>query len=256
MLWEKMRADVPERFPKPFGQPNDVDGCIKAVDEVYVTDAYHSLSIEGYRVSRELIERVRGGKWNPDGDEVDREQRDAMAARGYWQAFSAVKDSVRAVLSNENPGGVAARDHGRWRQELFAPSAGAGLIKAANLAGYRSSPVYIRNSRHTPLNPDAVRDAMPTFFELLSHEEDPAVRVVLGHFIFVYIHPYLDGNGRTGRFLMNVMLAAGGYPWMVIPVQARAQYMAALESAGVDQDIGPFAGFLANHVGKRPPATA
>jgi Fic family protein len=47
----------------------------------------------------------------------------------------------------------------------------------------------------------------------LSH----SVRVVLGHFVFVYIHPYIDGNGRMGRFLMNLMLASGGYPWAVIP---------------------------------------
>ena len=46
-----------------------------------------------------------------------------------------------------------------------------------------------------PLNPDAVRDAIPAFFDLLAKEEHPAVRVVLGHFVFVYIHPYMDGNG-------------------------------------------------------------
>lgn len=53
---------------------------------------------------------------------------------------------------------------------------------------------------------------MPAFFTLLTDEPDPTVRIVLGHFIYVYIHPYYDGNGRTGRFLMNVMMAAGGYP--------------------------------------------
>ena len=96
---------------------------------------------------------------------------------------------------------------------------------------------------------------MPAFFELLREEPDPAVRIVLGHFIYVYIHPYMDGNGRTGRFLMNVMMAAGGYPWTVIPVQSRAQYMAALEAASVDQNIGPFADFLAAQIGRpAPPA--
>ena len=70
------------------------------------------------------------------------------------------------------------------------------------------------------------------------------MRVVLGHFVFVYIHPYMDGNGRIGRFLMNVMLAADGYPWTVIPVEKRSDYMNALESGSVEQDIAPFATFL------------
>ena len=71
---------------------------------------------------------------------------------------------------------------------------------------------------------------------------------MLGHFVLVYIHPYADGNGRMGRFLMNVMLAAGSYPWTVIPVERRDGYMAALEDASVRQDIGPFADFLARLV--------
>ena len=62
--------------------------------------------------------------------------------------------------------------------------------------------------------------------------------------MFVYIHPYMDGNGRMGRFLMNVMLAAGGYPWTIVPLEKRDTYMAALESASVEQDITPFASFL------------
>ena len=97
---------------------------------------------------------------------------------------------------------------------------------------------------HVPPQPVAVRDLMPALFELLQAEEDPAVRVVLGHFVFVYIHPYMDGNGRMGRFLMNLMLASGGYPWTVVPVQRRNDYMAALERASVGQDIVPFARLL------------
>ena len=86
---------------------------------------------------------------------------------------------------------------------------------------------------------------MPAFFNLLAKEEEPAARVVLGHFTFVFIHPYFDGNGRMGRFLMNLMLAAGGYPWMVIPVDQREAYMAALKEASIGEDIRPFARFLA-----------
>jgi len=89
---------------------------------------------------------------------------------------------------------------------------------------------------------------MPLLFELLAEEPEPAVRVVLGHFIFVYIHPCFDGNGRMGRFLMNVMLASGGYPWTVIPVERRSDYMQSLESASADQNIKPFTEFLSGLV--------
>jgi Fic family protein len=246
-----MREPIIERFPKAPGLARNADAYMKDVDDAYVTDAYHSLSIEGYRVSTELIERVRSGAWNPDGNQHDREQRNAMAARGYFQAFGAVQLSIGKVLKGQNPGELATEDHSAWYRELFAPSVSAGLLRPADLAGYRNGPVYIRDSMHVPLNRDAVLDAMPAFFDLLRDETDPAVRVVLGHLLFVYIHPYLDGNGRMGRFLMNLMMAAGGYPWTVIPVAKRKAYMAALESASVGEDIRPFADFLANLVEKR-----
>ena len=245
LMWQQMREPVIERFPSSPRRPKNIDTYLKHVQDVYVTDAYHSLSIEGYRVSPALIERVRSGTWNPDANEQDREQRNALAARGYWLAFQAVQKSLRRVLHGENPGAVAEEDHSAWYREMFASSVTAGLLRTADLAGYRNAPVYIRRSMHVPPSSDAVRAAMPVFFEMLTQEAEPAVRIVLGHFTFVYIHPYMDGNGRIGRFLMNVMLAAGGYPWTVVPLERRNAYLAALEEASVRQNIVPFTDFLA-----------
>ncbi len=258
LMWQEMREPIIERFPAAPGLPKDTKAYLKRVEDIYVTDAYHSLSIEGYQVSRELIERVRSGNWNPDQDDSDREHRSALAARGYWQAYQAVRESIGKTLQENNPGSVADNDHRNWYREMFAPGVTAGLLRPADLAGYRNGPVYIRSSMHAPPNREAVRDAMPAFFDLLREETEPSVRVVLGHFIFVYIHPYMDGNGRTARFLMNVMLAGGGYPWTVVPLEERVTYMAALEEASVGQHIAPFADFLAGLVdaglkGKAPP---
>lgn len=158
----------------------------------------------------------------------DRERQDALAARGYWQAFQEVKNSVRAVLGNENLGEAADNDHGTWYHELFGACVAAGLIRPADLAGYRPERVFIRSSMHTPLVPRAVPDDMAAFFELLTQETHPAVRVVLGHSIFAYIHPYMDGNGRMGRFMMNLMFAAGAFPWTVVLVERRQDSMSAL----------------------------
>src|SRR3990170_2494841 len=250
LMWQQMRKTVIEIFPAAPGPVADINTYMKAVEDIYVTDAYHSLSIEGYRVSPALIERVRTGAWNPDDHKSDREHRNALAARGYWQAYQAVRESVRKVLRGDNPGAVVDADHGDWYRELFAPSVTAGIIRAADLAGYRSDQVYIRGSKHVPPRQEVVRDLMPAFFDLL-REEEPPVRVVLGHFVFVYIHPYMDGNGRMGRFLMNVMLAGGGYPWTVLPVEERNEYMAALEAASVEQNIQQFSTFLARLVQAR-----
>ncbi|MCK4864753.1 MAG: Fic family protein [Gammaproteobacteria bacterium] len=248
LMWQAMRGEIIERFPPAPGLPKDIRAYLKHVEDIYTTDAYHSLSIEGYRVSRELIEQVRSGSWNPDTNPEDQKHKDALAARGYWQAYQKVHDSVEQVLQGDAAGTVADDAHRIWYREMFAPGVAAGLLRPADLAGYRNAPVYIRRSMHVPPSREAVRDAMPALFDLLREETEASVRVVLGHFIFVYIHPYIDGNGRMGRFLMNVMLAGGGYPWTVVPVEKRDDYMAALEEASVNQNIIPFTNFLAQLV--------
>ncbi len=248
LMWETMRKVVVDLFPKAPGKPKDTAAYLKAVEEVYVTDAYHSLSIEKYRVTPELIERVGSGQWNSIANKEDRQQKDAMAARGYWQAFQVVKESIHKILDGANAGAIADFEHQDWYRELFGPSVAMGILKPGDLAGYRTHQVYINGSKHVPLNVLALRDAMPLLFELLSNESEASVRAVLGHFVFVNIHPYMDGNGRMGRFMMNVMLASGGYPWTVIPVERRTEYMSCLEIASVEGDIGPFAEFIAKLV--------
>ena len=99
------------------------------------------------------------------------------------------------------------------------------------------------------MNPDAIVDAMQTFYTLLSQEENVLVRSILGHFFFVYIHPYMDGNGRTARFIMNAMLVTGDYSWTIIPIEKRDEYMSALEMASIKGDIIPFAEFIYSLIG-------
>ncbi|MCZ6485479.1 MAG: Fic family protein, partial [Acidobacteria bacterium] len=247
-LWQSMRGVVVETLPPAQGLPKDREAYLAFIDEIYKSDAYHSLSIEGYRVTPELIESVRSGDWNPDQKDSDRQRRDALAARGYWQAFQLVRETVSEIITGANPSDLVRSTHRDWYRELFQPSVAVGLIPPSSLAGFRTDQVFLRSSRHVPPRWEVISDAMSVLFDLLEHETDPAVRAVLGHWLFGYVHPYQDGNGRIARFLMNAMLASGGYPWTVIRVEDRTNYLSSLESASVQNDIRPFAVFVAKQM--------
>ena len=58
----------------------------------------------------------------------------------------------------------------------------------------------------------------------------------------------MDGNGRIGRFIMNLMLVSGGLNWTVIRVEKRAEYMKALETASTEENIESFAKFIKGEI--------
>jgi hypothetical protein len=245
-MWNAQRQTVIDIFPAPPGLPVHTTSYLKSIDEIYRTDAYHSLSIEGYSVSDDLVERVRSGAWNPDSNEADRKSRDTMAARGYWGAFQAVKQSIVKIINGSNPGPIVRDNHRDWFVKMFEPSVQAGLLKPGTLAGYRNQPVFIRGSRHVPPRAEVVPEAIGAIWDLIEKEPHPAVRAILGHLYFAQVHPYIDGNGRSARFVMNAMLASGGYPWTVIRLEDRAQYMASLETAGTTLNVTDFTHVVGN----------
>ena len=290
--WAAMRGAVAGLFPKAPGTSGDSIAALKRIKALYQHDAYHSLSIEGYEVTPELIMRVRAGEWNPDENPNDAGQRNAMAAKGYADAFDAVCASLQEILDAPRPAvsanvswpaapadaaatagavdvsapaepaatvgaaetagaaEIAQRDFHGWYQALFSPGVRAGIIEPASLAGYRGIQVYIRGSAHVPPPQNALLDAMDAFFDCLSSEPSPIAAALLGHFFFGFIHPYMDGNGRVARFLMNVMLVSAGYPWTIIRSEQprRARYMQSLEQASTKGDIRPFAEFIAEEM--------
>ncbi len=239
-LWSILRAQVLSMEPKVLGIPENSTSYMKHIDEIYKYDAYNSLSIEGYKVTYELIQQVKENKWNPDFKQEDKDIKNALAAKGYYEAFQAVKHSVEKILNHKNPGEVLSKELQNWYRKLFSPSTHAGILTAGQLIGYRDQRVYIKNSRHIPPPKEAVIDAMEALFNCVKIETSAFVRAVLGHYLFVFIHPYMDGNGRLSRFLMNAMLASGGYPWTVIEVTKRERYINCLNVVDESQNIKPF----------------
>lgn len=74
-------------------------------------------------------------------------------------------------------------------------------------------------------------------------ETHPVQIAALAHYKFVYIHPFYDGNGRTARLLMNLILMKSGYPPVIIRKEERLQYYEYLEQAN-QGDLKPFIRFI------------
>lgn len=243
-MWEQARITVIENFPKPPGPPSNIKEYLHRIDRVYEDDAYNSLSIEGYQVTHELINRVKNQQWNPITNEYDNNVKNAMAAKGYFDTFQAVKNCIAQIIKDGEAAKIVKDNLQNWYQNLFGPSVKAGIISAESLFGYRNERVFIRNSRHSPPSKEAVPDAMDAFFDCLKNESHPGVNAILGHYFFVYIHPYMDGNGRLARFLMNTFLASGGYPWTVVRVDQRNKYISTLENTHMQFDMTNFTKFI------------
>jgi hypothetical protein len=218
------------------------------INEVYVQDAYNSLSIEGYQVTEDLIRRVATGEYDPNNNAQDQKLADTLVARGYFEAFGSVVETLQEIHDGGNVTETLERAYLDWRAKLFSPAVKAGILPLDSLAGYRRESVYISGSAHVPPAHEKLMDAMDTLFACMRSEQDPWICAVLTHFMFVNIHPFPDGNGRIGRFLMNSVLVAGGYEWTILRVSERPRYFDALEKASIDGDIIPLANFIAGEM--------
>ncbi|MHA6482179.1 Fic family protein [Paenibacillus sp. strain BS8-2] len=110
---------------------------------------------------------------------------------------------------------------------------------------YRKENVIISGATHIPPDFVRVQDEMERLIHLYeSWQEDPNVHAIerasLLHIEFVKIHPFIDGNGRTARLLLNFELMKSGFPPIVIEKENRAEYYATLDLAHTSGDSRPF----------------
>ncbi len=124
-------------------------------------------------------------------------------------------------------------------------------IDNKNAGEYRSSNVLISGSAHKPVEHFLVSERMTELVEWYKENKDKLNPVKLAaefHFRFVYIHPFIDGNGRSARLLMNLILMRNGYPITVIRNEDRDEYMKALEKASTTNHKDDFINIVAKAV--------
>jgi Fic family protein len=112
---------------------------------------------------------------------------------------------------------------------------------------YRNVDVYISGARHTPPSPNEAYKQVKNFFADLPYktEMNGIELAAWTHAEFVKIHPFVDGNGRTSRLIMNYQLMVHGFLPISIAKESRLDYFEALESYAVDENLKPFIGFIA-----------
>lgn len=114
-----------------------------------------------------------------------------------------------------------------------------------NYAGnYRDQQVIISGANHIPPEPFLIKEEMENLIKWYNTEAmnlHPIERAAMLHIIFVGIHPFIDGNERTSRLLLNLELMKNGYPPIVIRTENRVKYYNALDKA---HTTGENKGFL------------
>jgi len=249
------RASIADRLPVSPGRITDPNAYLESLPARHGDDAFHGLWLDGLVVTRDALAQVADGEVTPAQLTATRD-RAGLSALGDLQAFRAVVRSIGAILGGAPTMEVLREGHREWYREFMQPLVTGRLRSVGALAGYRDGPVYLAASRFVPPEAQAMRSAMPALFDLLEGETDPFARAVMGRWLMSYLHPYREGNGRMAHFLMNVLLAAGGWQWRTVLGTEQSRYQDALEQANLSYDLGPLAALIAEGLEAVPSVSA
>lgn len=123
-------------------------------------------------------------------------------------------------------------------------------IDDSNKGRLRTVSVRLKGSETILPNPLKVPELMNDFIAWLQDEDqnDPIKFAIDAHFKFVTIHPFVDGNGRVGRLLMNLLLIRAGYPPAIIRKEDRNEYVKSLEKGQTKQGMDDYNTLMINAV--------
>ncbi len=177
-----------------------------------------------------------------------------------------LRETAEVIEHGVTVGGKTLRDHLEavdhydallWMRELAGQAAPIGeavvrelhrrivLRSQPDLAGlYSRYPRRIAGSPVAFPNPIKIPELMREFGAWLEQVPAEPAPAFDAHFRLTAIHPFGDGNGRTARLLMNLLLLRGGYPPIAVRLEDRSPYLDTLERASLTNDLAPFQAFM------------
>lgn len=211
---------------------------VRNLDEIYRVEwTYHSNAIEGNTLTLLETKLVLEEGLTIGGKKL----REHFEVINHAEAIHYVKDIVNRELALSEY--VVKSIHQLVLRNIDDENAGR----------YRTINVGISGSKHTPPSYTAVPQQMEQLIQWYLQNKDHLHPVELAarlHFQFVYIHPFTDGNGRTARLLMNLVLMSYGFPPAIVKADSgvRLRYYETLEEASVKDQLNPFIHLIAECV--------
>ena len=211
------------------------EGELQRLNEEFVVEyTYNSNAIEGNTLTLRETDLVLRGLT------IDRKPlKDHMEAIGHKEAFNFVSDLVKE--SKELSEYVIKQIH----YLVLAD-------KPQDRGVYRKVPVTIAGARHTPVQPYLIEPKLQELIEWYKATDvDFITKLAKFHIEFETIHPFIDGNGRTGRLLVNLELMKLGYPPIDIKFKDRMAYYDAFDSYHVKGDLKPMVKLFGRYLFER-----
>ncbi|XP_056149808.1 protein adenylyltransferase FICD [Lampris incognitus] len=203
----------------------------RVMEETYYHHIYHTVAIEGNTLTLSEIRHIIETRYAVPGKSLQ-EQSEAIGVD------AAMKYINTTLLSRA--GAITVTDILEIHRRVL------GYADPVEGGRLRTSQVFV--GQHIPPHPQDLEQHMQELVQWLNSEEalqlHPVEYAALAHYKLVYVHPFVDGNGRTSRLLMNLVLMQARYPPITIRKEQRAEYYAVLDTAN-EGDVRPFIRFIA-----------
>ena len=211
------------------------EGELERLNEEFVVEyTYNSNAIEGNTLTLRETDLVLRGL-----TVASKPLKDHLEAVGHKDAFDFVRELVKenAPLSEHN-----------IKQIHYLVLAD----KKQDRGVYRRVPVHIMGAHHEPAQPYLIEPKMEQLLQAYKDDTEHIItKLARFHIEFEGIHPFIDGNGRTGRLLVNLELMKAGYPPIDIKFKDRMKYYDAFDAYHVKHNLSVMEGLFARYVNER-----
>uniref|UniRef100_A0ABM5F2S2 Protein adenylyltransferase FICD n=2 Tax=Pogona vitticeps TaxID=103695 RepID=A0ABM5F2S2_9SAUR len=222
---------IDKKVQKVMSIPKGNSALRRVMEESYYHHIYHTVAIEGNTLTLSEIRHIIETRYAVPGKSLV-EQNEVIG-------MHAAMKYVNATLVSRI-GSVTLGDILEIHRRVL------GYVDPVEAGRFRTTQVFV--GHHLPPHPRDVEKQMVEFVHWMNSEDamglHPVEFAALAHYKLVYIHPFVDGNGRTSRLLMNLILMQAGYPPITIRKEQRAEYYHVLEVAN-EGDVRPFIRFIA-----------